>query len=79
MSPCVRICTVDNTSTYCTTCFRTLTEIQTWQWMTEEEQAYTTAMCELRKLANKLDEYTDNEAKRKDTRVKPCSGHDTQG
>jgi predicted Fe-S protein YdhL (DUF1289 family) len=80
LSPCVSICKVDNSNTYCTACFRTLQEITTWQWMAEEEQARTVALCEIRKLAHRLD--TRNEqgkATPKNRRTKPCSGHDTQG
>jgi len=48
--------------------------------MAEEEQARTVALCEIRKLAHRLD--TRNEqgkATPKNRRTKPCSGHDTQG
>ena len=55
MSPCVNICKADRTNLYCIACCRTLMEIQKWQWMTEEEQAQTVALCEIRKLAQKLD------------------------
>lgn len=80
MSPCVRICKVDESGTYCVACFRTLKEISTWQWMTEEEQALTIATTELRRTAYKLDKKNEqSKAKSKARRVEPCAGHDTQG
>lgn len=79
-SPCVRMCKVDNSNTYCVSCFRTLTEISTWQWMTEEEKAFTVALTELRKTVHLLDKENEQiKVDSKDRRVKPCSGHDTQG
>lgn len=79
MSPCVRICKVSDTGGYCVGCFRTLDEITTWQWMTEEEQAFTIAKTELRRTAYNLDKSHEIKAKSKTGRVKPCNGHDSQG
>jgi predicted Fe-S protein YdhL (DUF1289 family) len=80
MSPCVNICKADRTNLYCIACCRTLMEIQKWQWMTEEEQARTVALCEIRKLAQKLDRHDEQvKAAPKNRRTKPCSGHDSQG
>jgi predicted Fe-S protein YdhL (DUF1289 family) len=74
LSPCVRICKVDDSGTYCIACFRTLQEIGTWQWMTEEEQARTIALTELRKVAHQIEK--QDPAVR--GRLEPCRGHDTQ-
>jgi predicted Fe-S protein YdhL (DUF1289 family) len=74
LSPCVRICKVDDSGTYCVSCFRTLQEIGTWQWMTEEEQARTIALTEIRKLAHEV----DNETKGVSRKLEPCRGHDAQ-
>jgi uncharacterized protein len=79
MSPCVRICKVDDSDTYCLGCFRTLSEVSSWQWMTEEEQAFTIGLTELRRTAHNLDKEHGKQATKKAGRVKPCTGHDTQG
>lgn len=80
MSPCVRICIADDRGKYCTGCFRTLIEISTWQWMTDEEKAFTIALTEMRRTAYNLDRENEQiKAESKTRRVKPCSGHDTQG
>lgn len=78
LSPCLKICTLDPTKSYCTGCFRILYEIQTWPWMNDKEKAMTVALCELRKVAYELDEKYEK-PKRKARRTKPCSGHDSQG
>jgi predicted Fe-S protein YdhL (DUF1289 family) len=79
MSPCVRVCKVDSSNTYCVACFRTLSEISSWQWMTEDEKALATALAETRKLAHKLDNAHEIKAASKTGRVEPCNGHDSQG
>lgn len=78
ISPCIRICKADNTGTYCTGCYRTLIEIQTWQWMTAEEKARTIALCETRRIAKAVDDAV-NGSESKARRLEPCRGHDTQG
>ena len=79
-SPCIKLCTLDPTGTYCTGCYRTKTEVGTWSWMTDEEQAMTVALAETRKLAAKLDAQHDKQKPKSSARrVKPCSGHDLQG
>lgn len=37
-SPCTRNCELDDDLKYCLGCGRTLQELQTWRWMTEEEK-----------------------------------------
>lgn len=79
-SPCIKLCTLDDTGTYCTGCFRTKLEIGTWTWMTDEEQAMTVALAETRKLANKLEQaHETSRSKIKARRTEPCNGHDSQG
>jgi predicted Fe-S protein YdhL (DUF1289 family) len=55
MSPCSKVCKLDKTGVYCVGCFRTSSEITMWTTMDDTEQAKITALCEVRKLAYKMD------------------------
>jgi len=37
-SPCVNVCQIDPKSTYCTGCFRTISEIKRWRDASEAER-----------------------------------------
>ncbi|MFI4904276.1 MAG: DUF1289 domain-containing protein [Burkholderiales bacterium] len=37
-SPCISVCTLDATQTYCTGCLRTLHEIATWSRMSADDK-----------------------------------------
>ena len=37
-SPCISICTLDATQTYCTGCLRTLHEIAAWSRMSDDDK-----------------------------------------
>jgi uncharacterized protein len=55
MSPCTKVCKYDPSGVYCQGCFRTPSEITSWMYYDETEKARVTAMCEVRKLAYKVD------------------------
>ena len=50
-SPCIRECTIDDTSGYCRGCYRTLHEISYWITYTPEQQRALLAELEQRKTA----------------------------
>jgi predicted Fe-S protein YdhL (DUF1289 family) len=56
MSPCSKICKLDSTGVYCVGCFRTTAELASWTVMNETRQAEVVALCEVRKLAYKMDQ-----------------------
>lgn len=50
-SPCTRICAVDQSTGYCTGCFRTLHEISYWVSYTPQERLRIMAFVEARRAA----------------------------
>jgi len=45
-SPCISVCTLDSTRTYCIGCLRTAKEIGAWRTMNEAEKRAVVAACE---------------------------------
>jgi predicted Fe-S protein YdhL (DUF1289 family) len=38
ISPCIKVCTFDESGEYCIGCFRTATEMRDWYIMTDDEK-----------------------------------------
>jgi predicted Fe-S protein YdhL (DUF1289 family) len=47
-SPCIGVCSIDETSGYCQGCYRTIDEIKGWWDMSQPQQAQLTAELEQR-------------------------------
>lgn len=48
-SPCIQVCTLDMTHSYCLGCYRSPLEIQTWMIMTREEKEKALVLAERRR------------------------------
>lgn len=51
-SPCIGVCTLDDTQHHCTGCFRSLEEIRRWRDLNEQEQEEVVRACSVRKQEN---------------------------
>ena len=50
-SPCIGVCTIDDSNGFCLGCYRTIDEIKTWWDMAQQEQKNLLADLEQRQLS----------------------------
>ena len=50
LSPCTKVCKLDETKSYCIACFRFKQEIASWRDYTMEQRAMITALTETRRI-----------------------------
>ena len=50
VSPCIEVCQIDDKTTYCIGCLRTIEEISNWQSYSEKEKTSIIKSLSMRKL-----------------------------